>query len=432
MIQKLSIRNFLGIKQVEITPDGKLNVITGTNGSGKTSILKAIEAAFKGRIGKDVKTVHIGEDKAEILVELDNMVIEKTITNSGNKTKITKDGMVVPKPQDFLDGIIGDFSFNPIEFANLKESQKTEYLLKLLNINITQSEIEQILGVKLEKQFDSIGLKLIDEVHSYLYEKRKEVNLQRTTLDKYINESLDKLVVVNFNENEYNNIVQEKNELYNAKQQQSVNRTNHQHKLQKLDNINQQIEELKKKLALLEDEKTGLTVEIQNFADDITDYESKLNEIDALLNVMIEQKSKFEQRKSIENESTKLHELTAKHKRLDELTNMCATGIREKIMREAKLPINGLSYVDGNFLIDGKNFDNLSGRERLVVSLQIAKSLNKDFKIICIDGAEALDKEAFEELKNEINKEEYQYFITNVHSDGNIVMKNGNNIDNTI
>jgi DNA repair ATPase RecN len=425
MIQKLSIRNFLGIKQVEITPDNKLNVITGGNGSGKTSILRAIETAFSGRIGKDIKIIHIGEDKAEILVELDDIIINKSFTKNGTTTKITKDGCTINKPQEYLDGIIGDFSFNPIEFANMKEEKKTEYLLKLLNIKFNQSELEDMLHIKIDREFKTIGLELLENVHDYYYDKRKNVNLQRTTLEKYINESLDKLGSVTFNADQYNKAIEEKNYLIQKRQDVAIAKTEYTKKQQDLDRINNDIEELQKKLLQLTKESKQLTDELSAYKEDTYDYDQEIKKLDDVLNILIEQKSKYDQKIAIEKESEKLHYLTKEHLMLDDIVKKCSTQIKDDIMAKSKLPIDGLSFIDGHFLINGKNFDNLSGRERLFISLDIAKALNNNFKIICIDGAECLDKESFELLKQEIMKDEYQFFITNVHSEGNINVNNG-------
>jgi len=76
-IVKISIHNFLKLKDVEMNPS-QTNVIVGKNKQGKTSILKAIRAAFTGDV--DATSIRIGEGKAEITVELDNLSIKRTIT----------------------------------------------------------------------------------------------------------------------------------------------------------------------------------------------------------------------------------------------------------------------------------------------------------------------------------------------------------------
>ena len=79
-IVKLTIHNFLKLKDIEMNPS-KTNIIVGKNKQGKTSILKAIKAAFDG--GVDEKMIRIGENKAEILLELDEFDVKRTITEKG-------------------------------------------------------------------------------------------------------------------------------------------------------------------------------------------------------------------------------------------------------------------------------------------------------------------------------------------------------------
>ena len=58
-ITLLTIKNFLKLKDIEIRPS-KTNIIVGKNRQGKTSILKAIQAAFDGKLDeKNIRVVKI-------------------------------------------------------------------------------------------------------------------------------------------------------------------------------------------------------------------------------------------------------------------------------------------------------------------------------------------------------------------------------------
>ncbi len=49
MIQHLAVENVRNLQQVELTPDPGINLITGANGAGKTSLLEAIHILGRGR-----------------------------------------------------------------------------------------------------------------------------------------------------------------------------------------------------------------------------------------------------------------------------------------------------------------------------------------------------------------------------------------------
>ena len=51
-ILSLSIRNVRGIKEADLTPDGKNFVIWGPNGSGKSAVVDAIDFLLTGQIAR--------------------------------------------------------------------------------------------------------------------------------------------------------------------------------------------------------------------------------------------------------------------------------------------------------------------------------------------------------------------------------------------
>ena len=48
-IKSIKIKNFIGIKEFNYNPSGKLNILKGKTGGGKSSVLEAIEKAFTYR-----------------------------------------------------------------------------------------------------------------------------------------------------------------------------------------------------------------------------------------------------------------------------------------------------------------------------------------------------------------------------------------------
>ena len=160
-IVKLTIHNFLRLKDIEMNPS-KTNVIVGKNKQGKTSILKAIRTAFTG--DADSTSIRIGEGKAEITVELDELNIKRTITSKGNYLDISnKEGMKMPAPQKYLDGILGVFSFNPIEFFEKKLADRKKYLLNAIKLTISQDELATYTGEKLAGlDYDAHALEVVE------------------------------------------------------------------------------------------------------------------------------------------------------------------------------------------------------------------------------------------------------------------------------
>lgn len=138
-IVELRASNFARLSAVAIRPDGALVQITGANGQGKTSCLNAIWAALKGRAAAPAQPIKTGAEEARIKLDLGEMVILRSFKRSkaGDVTtdlKITMAGgaRVSTKPQAMIDALLGDLSFNPLEFARLPAKEQFERVKQLV------------------------------------------------------------------------------------------------------------------------------------------------------------------------------------------------------------------------------------------------------------------------------------------------------------
>ena len=68
-ISKIAIKNYLGVEELEISPSD-VNVFVGPNGSGKTSILEAIEATFESTPKRRTEVVNMAKKKQHFLLKL--------------------------------------------------------------------------------------------------------------------------------------------------------------------------------------------------------------------------------------------------------------------------------------------------------------------------------------------------------------------------
>ena len=73
MINKIYIKNYILIDELELDFSKGLNIITGETGAGKSILINAIDIAFGAKIGKEV--IKSGAEKT---------VIELTIQNKKN------------------------------------------------------------------------------------------------------------------------------------------------------------------------------------------------------------------------------------------------------------------------------------------------------------------------------------------------------------
>jgi energy-coupling factor transporter ATP-binding protein EcfA2 len=131
-IIRLEINDLKRISAVTIEPKtGKPVVLTGDNGQGKSSVLDGIVLALSntglddpirhGRPSASVKLT-LGSNKAEY-------VLERKVTKKGSYlTLTTPTGAPIPKAQTFLNGLLGNYAFDPLEFTRLKPREQVEAL----------------------------------------------------------------------------------------------------------------------------------------------------------------------------------------------------------------------------------------------------------------------------------------------------------------
>lgn len=146
-IKRIEIQNCLGIKEYEIEA-GKINLITGGNERGKTSILEVIEKGLQNTQRRP-EFVYNGAEEAFLLIALDDGIEVTRKIKSDGKTvgKVIKDGASVLKPESYLKSLLGEgFGFNPIDFMERKDKEQTEILLSAMPMRVTEENLQEWFG----------------------------------------------------------------------------------------------------------------------------------------------------------------------------------------------------------------------------------------------------------------------------------------------
>lgn len=84
--------------------------------------------------------------------------------------------------------------------------------------------------------------------------------------------------------------------------------------------------------------------------------------------------------------------------------------------------ISGLDVTGENILLDGVAIDNLSGREQLLLAVEISKRANGGAKLLIVDGGERLDSEQRKAFVDACLKDDHQLIMTRV-ADGDVVVE---------
>lgn len=424
-IAKLSIKNFLKLEDVEMNPS-HTNVIVGKNKQGKTSILKAIKAAFEGGAGSD--SIRVGETKAEITVELDDLTIRRSVTEKGNQLDISnKEGFKVPAPQKYLDGILGTFSFNPIEFFELKAADRKKYLLSALKLVVTPEQMKEWTGFTLTGiDFTKHALEVVADAHKFFYDKRAVANAEVTKKRKSL-EDLNASIPEGFNPK---NVSDEKiAQLRKQVEIEKIARTESKANDEAILKLERDVEDYETQIHALEEKKKKSLEDIKErkakvfqFSDDLS-----LGAVEDTIKALEGQREIVFTVKRAEEVRGELSTAVEEAGRLEVIVKKLSKEVPQALIEKADLPIKGLAVVGDDITINNISLDNLSSSEQLKFGLDLVRALNANFKVICIDGVERLDKESFESVLKEIEGDDYQYFITRVDGDTphSFVVENG-------
>lgn len=148
-IISLEAENVKHLQAIKIKPDGSMIVIGGDNEEGKTCVLDCIEYGLGGASSIPPMPINIGKDKARIVLDLEDIVVTRTFTKSGTNLVVkNKDGATFPSPQAMLNKLVGELTFDPLEFSKMDAKGQTEVLKKLIGLDFDK------VNFKYKKIFD--------------------------------------------------------------------------------------------------------------------------------------------------------------------------------------------------------------------------------------------------------------------------------------
>jgi uncharacterized protein YoxC len=441
-ITRVRIINFFGISEFIANKVGKLNMITGDNGVGKTSILKAIKEAFRSS-GVDPRLIRNDADEAEIMIEIDgNIMAERMITATDNKVKVTENGITKPSPANFLAELLGPFIFNPVEFFLAKPKERRKLFLSAIEFMLNRKEIESTLngdGELIEwdeLDFQKHGLEVLETLQTQIYNKRHLQNQDATRLQKALEQdkreipdTFDTEKFTDFDFSAQHGALVEANRKISA----------HEAEAERLDNLRNDAKRIADDIEDKKQKILELTDELQNLECYLSDINTKgkglakgikafekpdIEAMEAAIDEYNTSQELIAKLKEIGRREEEHKELKAAHERLDNLHKRLTTTIPQQLLAMMELPIEGISISGDQIKCDGIDIDNLSASEQIQFSMDVARALAGELKVICVDRLESLSTAKIKKFREaaEGSGDEFQYFTTQV-TDGPLEMK---------
>ena len=405
----LEVENVKRVRRVDMTLDQTgLTVIGGSNAQGKTSLLDAIKWTLGGERYRPSEPGRDGQ-QPETKITLSNGLVAQIHGKNGTLKVTDPSGKRggITLIQDF----IGTFALDLPKFLNNTAAEKCKMLLdcypdlgkKLKDLNADYDKTYQerlVLGRQVE---------LKDKHAKDLpYNEGAPENLLTGT---EMAEKLSAAMAVNAkNRSIRDNIIMEKSRLESA-MRSVVQKTERVSELERMlaearaqreaamadrDSTEQRVKDSEAAAASLVDE-------------DVSSVKKQMVEIDQI-NAKVRQNL---EKTHAEEESSNLRiEYNALSLRIKEISEA-----KIELLNSVKMPLDGLSILDGELIYQGAKWDCMSGAERLKVGTAICSVIKPSCGFVLLDELEKMDLRTLAEFGEWLVEHNMQAIGTRV-SDG--------------
>lgn len=415
-ILSLTAENIKKLKAVRIVPTDNVVMVTGKNGAGKSSVLDCILYALGG--GKELpeKPIRDGADKGEIVIDLAEITVTRTITQKGSYLEIkNKAGFKAPSPQALLDKLFGKV-MDPLMFFAEKDQRKLRAtLLDILGVNLDDQD-RRIAALRDER-------KLINKEKETLAFEAGRLMVQSTVSAQEI--SIAELAAELEQANKHNAGIEEAKEearkIWYDRQKLDTSILNRQ---TLIDTAKKEIEKLKADLARLESLQGTETDGRDKLKEE---FDTRKAAIDAMTPAdtaaITSRMQQAEATNKLIRQNQKRQELLEKAKLADAAYKDKQTAIEKieaekvEILKSAKMPVEGLAVTDDGVLFNSNPISQASDGEKLRIGIALSMALNPTIKVLRITDGSLLDSDNLAAISKMVKDNDYQLWIERVSDD---------------
>lgn len=392
-INRLEIENVKRIKAVVIEPTANgLTIVGGRNNQGKTSVLDSITWALGGdnyRPSEARREESVIPPNLRITMS-NGLVVERKGKNSS--LRVT-DPNGKKGGQQLLNEFVEQLAINLPKFMEASGKEKAKTLLRIIGIGERLAELEKE-EVDLYNERQAIG-RIADQKAKFAKEQ------------PYYPDAPAALV--------------SPSEL--IRQQQGILARNgeNQRKRDRADQYKRSVGFLEKEVGALEKQLQDKRKELEearlSLLTAMADAESLRDESTAELEASIANIEEINRKARANLDKEKAEEDASEYRRqYDSLTEKITKVRKDKtdLLKEADLPLPGLSVQEGELVYKGKKWDNMSGSDRLRVSTAIVRRLNPKCGFVLLDKLEQMDLETLREFGQWLESEGLQAIATRV------------------
>lgn len=392
-ITSFEAENVKRIKAVSMEPtQSGLTVIGGNNGQGKTSILDAIAWALGGEKYRPSNAEREGSVLPPMIrIQMDNgLIVERSGKNSSLKV-IDPTGR--KGGQQLLNEFVETLALDLPKFMNLSEKDKALKLLEIIGVGDKLYELEREEST-LYNERHYVG-QIKDQKVKYARELEHfpEAPAELISITELIKEQQD--ILAKNGENARKRREKAKYELLYAEAKKAVAEAE------------RALNEAKVKADKALEDYNIATTEAMNLVDistkEIEESIANIEIVNAQVRANLDKERATEE---AENYETQYRGLTER-----------IEGVRQErfnLLKNANLPLEGLSIQDSKLTYNGKFWDSMSGSDQLIVAASIVRKLNPKCEFVLMDKLEQMDLQTLAEFGRWLETEGLQVIATRV------------------
>ena len=402
-IQKVIIKDFKKIKNLEKEINGKNIILLGDNDVGKSSFIQAIEIA----LGMTEKIPLNSNSEIEIQAgDSKEKYIFKTIVTDGKpKFEVIAPNGMKDRTKSVLCDIVGSIDFDIDKFVELSNSkagkkQQIEIVKSFLNEETKQSLKEIELDIAYNYEERTALNSRIKELNNFI----KEIDILNSDIDQYslpidvkeVNQKLQESIEKNNEINLVNERTGSRTELIkeNSKEIKELEK-----KILSLKNHSKQLNDKNKQAAewLIDNKKIDVS-EFEQQIQTASDHNEKYNKVQDLLKKQALLKEL--------NEENKEHNDAIEHNRQ----------LYADTVRDCNLPVDGLSFNEDTLLFNDFPVDSntLSTSEIMYLGIQLKMAKTPNVKSILLENGQNLGSAKLKAIQEMCRKYDYQIIMEEI------------------
>lgn len=417
-ILRLQAENIKRLVAVEITPSGNVVEITGKNGNGKTSVLDAIYFALGGNRVIQSKPVRDGEESGYCTLDLGDYKVTRKfkVKPDGEYTTSVvvenRDGFKAGNPQEVLNGLLGEFTFDPLAFSRMKAREQVVALRALV---------------------PGYDFAAADKANKDDADERTDVNRRAKNLRSQADgiaipadapvERIDgNALIAELEQAGAHNADIERQKSERSRMAAEIEAKLHTRDLWigRAKELRDRIREIERQIAEVERDARlagDTAAELQSTLDAMPGLPEPIDTADVRrkIDAAREANNHVEAR---ERRDYFLAEAKAQEQRSDALSKAIddRKAAAAKAVREAKLPVSGLEITEDAVLLNGQPFEQASDAEQLRVSIAVAGAMNPTLRVVRVRDGSLLDEDSMAALARYADENGLQVWIETVSS----------------